>query len=285
MDLSVIICAHNEEKHLPAQLDALLHQEWSGEWELIVVDNRSTDDTASIVERLATVHPRLRLVAADDRPSKAYAMDVGVKTALAEHLAFCDGDDVVAPGWVRAIAAGLERHEVVTGPHELDLLNPPWLAGSRGWSAEEPTGSFYELFPAIRGANWGTRRSVWDRVGGVPEDFAAVEDFAFSLRCWLEGIAIVGLPDAVVHYRYRDNARALWKQGFAYGAYRPRIARLLVEAGRPRPPRFAGWKTWALLLIKIPTLATAEGRAVWVWIAANRAGHLAGSMRERTILL
>ena len=95
----------------------------------------------------------------------------------------------------------------------------------------------------------------------------------------------MGLPDAVVHYRYRETPRALWRQGLAYGAFRPRIARLLVEAGKPRPPRFAGWKSWALLVLKLPGLVTQEGRAVWVWIAANRWGQVVGSIRHRTLML
>lgn len=105
------------------------------------------------------------------------------------------------------------------------------------------------------------------------------------MRCWLADIEIVGLPDAVVHYRYRQDTRGLWKQGFEYGAFRPRIARLLVDAGMPRPPRIASWKSWALLALKLPTLVTAEGRAVWVWMAANRAGQVVGSARARTVLL
>lgn len=285
MDLSVIVCAHNEERHLSAQMDALLAQVWDGAWELIVVDNRSTDSTAAIVERYAAQDARVRLVPALERAGQSYGMNVGARAACADRLAFCDADDVVAPGWLAAIAAGLGKHEVVTGSHELDKLNPRWLADSRGRSAEEPVGSYYGIFPTIRGANWGIRRDAWVRIDGIKEDYSAGQDAELSLRCWLAGIDIVGLPGAVVHYRYRDTPRALWRQGFSYGAFRPRIARLLIEAGKPRPPRLAGWKSWAVLVLRLPTLATPEGRAVWVWIAANKAGQVVGSVRERTILL
>jgi len=285
MDLSVIICAHNEERFLPEQLDALLAQEWDGEWEILVVDNRSTDSTAARVRSYAARDPRVRLVDAPARADKSYALAVGFEAAHSDLIAVCDADDVVADGWLDAIARGLERHEVVTGPHELDMLNPRWLADSRGRSAENPAGSYYGIFPTIRGANWGTHRQVWDTIGGMREGFRAMEDIAFSLDCWLAGIEIVGLPDAVVHYRYRETPRALWRQGFAYGAFRPRIARLLVEADMPRPPRFAGWKSWALLVLKLPGLVTPEGRAVWMWIAANRWGQVVGSLRHRTLVL
>lgn len=285
MDLSVIVCAHNEEEHLPDQLDALLSQNWDRPWEVVVVVNRSTDQTAAVVERTAARDQRIRLVRADERAGQCYAMNVGASAARAEHLAFCDADDVVAPGWVSSMGRGLQRHDVVTGPHEVDLLNPRWLADSRGRSIEQPVGSFAGIFPCIRGAGWGVHRSLYTRLGGMDETYTAGQDIDFSLRCWLAGVPIVGLPDAVVHYRYRDTPRALWRQGFSYGRHRPRIARLLREHGKPAPPALAGWKSWLLLLTRLPTLVSPSGRATWMWIAGNRVGQVVGSVRERTLML
>jgi hypothetical protein len=126
---------------------------------------------------------------------------------------------------------------------------------------------------------------VWDVVGGMSEEHLAAEDVDFSMRCWLRGIDIVGLSDAVVHYRYRRTAAALWRQGYAYGSSRPRVIRTLKEMGKPRPPSLAGWKSWVVLLVTVPTLVTRHGRARWLWIAGNRMGQLVGSMRERTVML
>jgi len=88
-----------------------------------------------------------------------------------------------------------------------------------------------------------------------------------------------------VHYRYRDTARVLWRQGFAYGSHRPVIAKLLKDAGRPTPPKFAGWKSWIMLVAKLPSLATREGRATWLWLAGNRVGQVVGSLRHRVVML
>lgn len=285
MDLSVIVCAHNEERHLASQLRALLEQEWSGQWEVIVVDNASTDHTAVIAGDFAQHHPTMRVVNASERKGKGYALSVGVRAATSDLIAFCDADDIVAPGWLAALVEGLARHDVVTGPHELDLLNPPWLANSRGRSIQEPLGSFFGIFPCIRGAGWATHRRVWDSLGGVREDFSAGEDAEFSLRCWRAGVGIAGVPDAVVHYRYRDSPRALWRQGLAYGRSRPRIARMLADAGLPRPERFAGARSWMLLVLRAHTLLNRQGRAQWLWIAGNRSGQLLGSFSERIVML
>jgi glycosyltransferase involved in cell wall biosynthesis len=285
VDLSVVIPARNEEHRLPQQLDALLAQEWDGAWEIIVVDNGSTDGTAAVVQDFASRSARVRYVSAPERGDQSYAANTGVQASAGAAVAFCDADDVVADGWVAAMGSGLAEHAVVTGPNLVDRLNPPWLADSRGRSAELPRGSFHGVFPLVRGNNYGVQRHVWEVTGPLAEQYFPVADQEFSFRCWLHGIDIVGLPDAAVHYRYRSDARSLWRQGWAYGTHRPLIGSLLVASGRGRPPRFAGWKSWLLLVARLPTVVTARGRAVWLWIAANRFGQVAGSIRHRTLML
>jgi len=285
MDLTVVIAAYNEEARLGAQLDALLAQEWDGQWEVIVVDNGSTDGTAALVESYAQRSERLTLLKASERPDQCYAAKAGLAKAKAAAVAFCDADDVVAPGWVAAMGRGLAEHEVVTGPNELDLLNPAWLASSRGRSGDASVGTFVGIFPTVRGNNFGVRSSVWERTGPLVEGWKACHDIEFSLRCWLHGIEIVGLPDAVEHYRYRTSAKDLWRQGWNYGSHRPRIARLLREAGKPVPPPFSGWKSWVLMVLTVPKVVTRRGRASWLWVAANRFGQVAGSWQNRVVML
>jgi glycosyltransferase involved in cell wall biosynthesis len=285
VDLSVVIPARNEEARLAAQLDALLAQECDWQWEIIVVDNGSTDGTARLIDEYARRSPRVRYLDAAERADQSYAANSGVKASDADAVIFCDADDIVGEGWLAAMARGLADHEVVTGPNLLDRLNPPWLADSRGRGAEGPIGTFAGLFPLVRGNNYGVRAGVWDRIGPLAEGYFPVADQEFSLRCWLNDIEIVGLPDAVVHYRYRSDARSLWRQGFAYGSHRPQIARLLKEAGQRTPPKFAGWKSWLLLVARLPSAVTRTGRARWLWIAGNRFGQVAGSIRHRALML
>lgn len=285
MELSIVLPAHNEEQHLAAQLEAIIAQHCDADWELVVVDNNSTDGTAALVEQFAQVSDRVRLVQAGEQSDKSYAVAEGVASSTADLLVFCDADDVVAPGWLAAMADGLTRHEVVTGPNELDRLNPGWLADSRGRSGDDAVGSYAGIFPCIRGNNFGLHRSVWDSIGPLSQGFYPVEDLEYSHRCWINGIDVVGLPDAVVHYRYRQSPRDLWRQGFKYGVGRVRIARLLHDEGRPSPPKFGGWKSWVKLVITLPTTVTREGRARWAWIAANRWGHVVGSVRHRILML
>ena len=72
LDVSVVIPAHNAAGTIRAQLDAVLGQQWTGTWEVIVVDNRSTDNTLAIVEECAQRDPRLRIVQALERKGIGY---------------------------------------------------------------------------------------------------------------------------------------------------------------------------------------------------------------------
>ena len=67
-EFTIVIPARNEELTLPAQLDALLAQQWSGTWEVVVADNGSTDGTADVVRRYGAADRRIRLVDAGSRP-------------------------------------------------------------------------------------------------------------------------------------------------------------------------------------------------------------------------
>ena len=282
--LSVVIPAKNAEATLGKQLDALLKQVDSLDAEIIVVDNGSTDRTPELVRSYARRTSLVRLVSAARGSGVAYARNVGVLEARSPCIAICDADDLVSEGWVEAMGEALRTHELVTGPLELERLNPVSLAGSRGQGHDGPT-SFLGIFPFASGGNLGLQRAVWERLGGFDESFHGTEDIEFSLRAWLAGIRLTFVPEAIVHYRYRATAQDLWRQGRSWGASRPLIYRKLRAAGKPVPSRFAGWKSWAWLAVHLGALLSASRRLSWVWVAANRIGHLQGSLKHRTLFI
>ena len=285
MDLSVIIPAHNVAGTLAEQLDALLDQVWDGAWEIVVVDNRSTDGTAAVVEQYAAKDPRVRMVAATERAGLCYSRATGIEHAASEHIAICDGDDIVGPRWVAAMGDALREHRVVTGPVETDRLNPTWLLEARGPLTMDGLRTWHDLFPVVGGGNLGIHKDVFAKVGLFDERFTGSEDHEFSLRLWQHGEAIFFEPNALLHYRYRESARALWKQGNTYGETRPLLRRRVAEAGLAAPPRLAGWRSWVWLVSNSPGLRTETGRARWLWVAGNRVGQLRGSIRARTVFL
>lgn len=284
MDLTIVIPAFNEEDRLPVQLDAVLSQEWSGEWEVVVVDNASTDGTSSVVSERSVANPRLRLVS-EMTQGLCHARNTGIASARGHSVAVCDADDVVGQGWVAAMGEALRSCDFVTGPHELERLNPAWLAESRGQNDVAQAPTFHGVFPYPNGNNFGLRKALIDEIGGFDQEFLGAEDVEFGLRAHLAGVELCFEPAAVVHYAFRENARDLWRQGLTYGRHRPAIASCLDEAGLDRPSPVAGWKSWVWLAANLPKAHTPQGRAVLSWVAGNRLGHLAGSIRSRSVLL
>ncbi len=285
IDLSVVIPAHDVGGTLSAQLDALVAQRWSGTWEIVVVDNRSTDDTAAVARGYADHWDHVRIVDAPDRPGLCHARAVGIGAARGAAVAICDGDDIVADGWVPAIGDALRDHAVVTGPLEVDRLNPRWLTETRGRPSATHAATWFGLFPLVSGGNLGLRREVWDDIGGFDDAYLGAEDAEWSLRLARAGIPVHFAPEAVLHYRYRAEPGVLWKQGLRYGINRPRLRCRVGAAGYAPPPWFAGWRSWVWLLANLPGIHSAEGRARWSWVAGVRMGHLRGSVRDRTLFL
>ncbi len=103
--LSVIICARNEASRLAERLPAVLEQDYP-DFEVLVVDHASTDDTASVLEKLRAFYPHLRVLHCDDqRVGKKIPLSLGLREARHEWVALTDADCRPASrAWLRTLA-------------------------------------------------------------------------------------------------------------------------------------------------------------------------------------
>lgn len=120
--ISAIICTHNRSEVLAEAVQSLTEQTLdSRQYEVLVVDNASTDDTARVVgecqRRFAGC--RIRLVR-EDTPGLSIARNTGFRESLGRHVAYLDDDAVAAPDWLKA---GLEGFETA-GPKPLAVVGP-----------------------------------------------------------------------------------------------------------------------------------------------------------------
>ena len=289
MELSVVLPSRNGARTIGEQLDALADQRWSGEWELVVVDNGSTDDTRSIVEGYRGRLPSLQVVDADEKAGISYALNCGIAAARGTSIAFCNDDDVLAPGWLAAMGDALREHEAVAGSLEHYRLNKGWMIGVRGepQSVRLPEWGFLPYLPFAFGATIGVRRELHDAIGGFDESLVATEDMDYSWRLQRAGAEIHFVPEAVTHYRMRPDIRGLWRQAFTYGVgnvavYKKHRGLGLEQA--PHPWR-RGIRAW-LGLGKRALLAWNKPRfALLVWHMGLRMGMLRGSVEQRVVLL
>src|SRR5215218_5139885 len=112
--VSVIVPVRDAEAWFAAQLEALAAQRYAGRWEVLIADNGSTDGTVALAWSWSDRLP-IRIVDASARAGINAARNVAAAAADGDLLAFCDGDDLVGPGWVAALAEAAQHYDLVGG--------------------------------------------------------------------------------------------------------------------------------------------------------------------------
>lgn len=172
--LSFVVPAHNEEHELPATLAAILRaaQEAGAPFELIVVDDASTDSTAAIARQFGA-----RIVPVNRRQIAA-ARNAGAHAARGEILFFVDADTRIAPGHVRAGIAALNAG--CSGGSARIVMDD-----EAGFGARVFLRSFSAIYFGIAhlgaGAFLFTRRESFEAMGGFDEQYFAGEEVYFTL--------------------------------------------------------------------------------------------------------
>jgi glycosyltransferase involved in cell wall biosynthesis len=284
--VSVIIPAYNAAATLADQLLALQQQTYTGDWEIILADNGSTDDTGRVAREWQARLPELRLISATDGRGAAYARNTAVGEAAGDLLAFCDADDVVDARWIEALVHAAPSADALGGRLEFHRLNDRDVAYWR--HGEIPTDRLMTnlaFLPFALSANLAVWRDAFVDAGGFPHyEGAAGEDVAFCWRLQLAGHTLVHVSDAVVHHRYRPDLRGLMSQYYDYGMAQARLYREFREHGARRRSFLALAKTWIRLAWDAPrAIWDGPERGRWLRRIAYEAGHLRGALRYRVL--
>lgn len=194
--VSVIVPARNEADILPWSISSLMRQDYPGNWEVIVVDDRSEDDSPAVLETLVQRYPNLRSIRIVEEPGsspKKRALAKGITSSQAEVVVTTDADCQYHTDWLRSMVSHLaDDVGVVAGLTIFDLPNfksvPVWqkvqwidffvqnflAAGSLGWGHAA----------SCNGSNLCFRREVYDQVSGYGESAAVIsgDDVLFAQR-------------------------------------------------------------------------------------------------------
>jgi glycosyltransferase involved in cell wall biosynthesis len=278
----VILPFRNAGRSISDQLEALANQDFDGSWELIAVDNRSDDGSRELVERFADRFDTT-VVDATERLGGGYASNVGARQARAEKLVFVDADDVVASGYLSAMAAALDEHEFVTAAFDQETLNPSWVRAAHGppWrSGEEPLTDQFGVLPNA-GASIGITRRLFETVGGFPDDLPRMYDIALSWEVQFAGTPLHFVPEAVYCVRYRDSLLDLFCQGFAGSSCAPLLYKRYRHAGMKRRTLPVVLRSWARLAIDLAHARTKADLAPLGVRLGRELGRMSGSVRHR----
>jgi glycosyltransferase involved in cell wall biosynthesis len=194
LSVSVIIPAFNAETTIGRALEGLASQELDGDYEVIVVDDGSSDATAQVASAAGGSVKVVR----QPHMGPAAARNRGVEQASGDVLAFTDADCVPSPSWLRAGVAALEASDLVQGAVRPDpgadrmpFDHTIWVDGDDG---------LYQC------ASLFARREVFERVGGFEDWLRArlgkqlAEDVWFGWRCRRAGARPAFAEGALVHH-------------------------------------------------------------------------------------
>jgi len=219
MKITLILCTYNRDQSLAKALDSVLASRLpeSVEWEILVVDNNSSDQTREVVKRYCCQHPgRLRYMFVPQQ-GKSYALNAALQETRADVVAFTEDDVTVDPGWLRNLTAPLEDSQWAgfAGRIRLgqDFLPPRWLAVSGAFNLGGSLVQFDEgdnegeLTRAPFGANMAFRKSMFEKYGNFRTDLGrngrsliGNEDTEFGKRLLAAGERLCFVPSAVVNH-------------------------------------------------------------------------------------
>jgi len=282
---SLVVPVHNAEKSLGDLLTSLIGQEEMDRWEVVIVDNNSTDGSMVVAQTFRDRLP-LRFVSARERANPSYARNAGAASSSADNLLFVDADDAVGPGYVKAMDGALSEHPLVTSSVDSGSLNPAWVRGAHGppWQTEG-VAAFFGFLPAA-GVNIGIKRTLFESLGGFPEAFSGSEDMAFSWNAQLvAGVAPYFVREAVYRYRYRTTIRELFLQGAHWGRDSVLLYRTFRTKGMPGRPISAVTGDWGSAIAGFVSADDQSARAPFAVRLGLCAGRLRGSLQYRTFYL
>jgi glycosyltransferase involved in cell wall biosynthesis len=252
-EISVVISTYNRAGRLGRALDALLAQTGGVAYEVLVVDNNSTDETKEVTTSRLNRSGRLKYIF-EPRQGLPYARNTGIVASTASLVAFTDDDVEVGTDWVATIKRTFDEHP------DVDMIGgrvrPIWPETVPDWITRRQLGplalgergdtpirvSAANAAPCLVGANFAFRRSVFERVGLFDTSYIKSQDREIQLRLWRAGGVGLYVPDLVINVDVPLDR--LTKQYFrywytTYGVYhsRMRLLDVLDRDGRLAEPR------------------------------------------------
>jgi glycosyltransferase involved in cell wall biosynthesis len=218
MNVTAILCTYNRCHDLADALSsvALSRVSPSIDWDVLVVDNNSTDKTREVVERFALQYPGRFHYLFEPQQGKSHALNAGIRATQSEILAFMDDDAKVDPEWLGKLVSSLHDGKWAGAGGR---IVPVWPGAIPNWlRVEDPNalGPFVAFDPGTGaapladppyGANMAFRREAFQKYGNFlvelgprPGSDIKGEDTEFGQRLLNAGERLRYEPEAVVHH-------------------------------------------------------------------------------------
>lgn len=267
--VSVIICCYNAASRIDKTLEHLQKQRVGDEisWEVIVVDNASTDNTSSIAQRKWNEHPVTVLkMVAESKPGLMHARKQGLSQARYNIVSFIDDDNWVEPFWVQKVFEVFSMNEKIGacgGRSEaiFEEQKPEWFDDYQNSFAVGEQGDQSGIIDDKRGFLWGAglsvRKSLWHELenrgfknltlGREGKNITAGEDTELCYAIRLLGYHLYYNKDlGLKHFMpaNRMNIKYLGKMYEGFGKAYARLNSYKVLLDKNRFELYPWWREW-----------------------------------------
>jgi len=247
---SVIVPVYNNPEGIRVLIEALLAQSYpSRHFEIIVVDNNSTDDTADVVRSITSRNrDRIRLVMESTIQSSYAARDRGIEESSGEFLAFIDSDCTPAAFWLESGIAALENDAVACGGGKVEFTyqsDRPNAVEYLDSARKLDQRHYVEDLGFAATANFFARRDLFAQHGTFRADVISGGDFEFGRRVTSQGENMVYIDDAIVTHPARATVRELLKKSKRVAVGQKQLGRLgLAEQVGPSWKQLVPARSW-----------------------------------------
>ena len=232
--VSVVLTVFNQDRYCRAAIDSVLLQTLA-DFELIVVDDGSTDDSAAVVDACAALDPRIQVIHTENR-GVAPARNLGITRARANLIACLDGDDVSRPQRLEKQVRFLNRHpEVGVVGGAMNLVDADGTHIRRIDYPAQPDAAVILQGNPIGFSTAMMRRALAVRVGGFRSICSDAADYDMWLRI-SEHAALANLNETLVDYRWHgENTLLRAHHSVKWTAELAKLAARRRRLGKPDP--------------------------------------------------
>jgi GT2 family glycosyltransferase len=215
-EISVVIATHNGREQISYCLESLLGQQTNHAYEIVVVDDGSTENVAEVVQR----YDHVRCIR-QHKAGPAAARNHGVHEAKGEIILFIDDDCVARPDWIEKMVAPFQDPRVmgVKGSYVTEQKELVAQFVQLEYEEKYDKMALAEQVNLVDTHSGGFRAKIFQETGGFDENFrtASVEDRDFSFRLAQAGYRLVFAPEAKVRHTHVDSVDAYLRKKFKNG--------------------------------------------------------------------
>ena len=225
--VSIIIVNYNGKSYLEQCFKSLEKINYEN-YEIILVDNNSTDDSIQFIKRN---YPSTIIIKLDKNYGFAYPNNVGAKNARGKYILFLNNDTKVTSNFITELVNALENHSDVAICQSM-LLKPDGEVDSSGdfvdsigvaFSSKEKVDKIKEILSA-KGAAMMVRKDIFEKLGGFDEKFhVSFEDVDLGWRAWISGYKVVIVPTSLVFHVGGQTIKEM-KEEISFHGFKNQIA-------------------------------------------------------------